>query len=40
MTAAEVGIRWLLAFKMKRIQKSRHVGDLWKLGKARRQVLS
>jgi len=40
MTAAEVGIRWLLAFKMKRIQKSRHVGDLWKLGKARKCIFT
>lgn len=31
MIEAEVGVMWLLAFKMKRSQESRHVGDLWKL---------
>lgn len=40
MTEAEVRVMWLLAFKMKRSQKSRHVGDLRKLGKARKCVFT
>lgn len=37
---AEVRVMWLLAFKMKRSQKSRHVGDLQKLGKAKKCIFT
>lgn len=40
MIEAEVGVMWLLAFEMKRSQESRHVGDLWKLGKARKCIFT
>ena len=37
---AEIRVMWLLAFKMKRSQKSRHVGDLQKLGKAKKCIFT